>query len=69
MKRCQHKNGELIEIMEATHCREFENGVPAQAVGYNDVGPIRGYQFHCYDCKKYIKDRGQKWLKNYKYSL
>lgn len=62
---CKHKNGELIEFMNATHARDFING-KLDAIGYNEVGDIRFYQFRCVDCRKTWKFHPNtkiKWLR------
>ena len=54
MPICKHKNGILVEIMEATHTRYVRNGV-MQDFGFNDMGNIQGYAFRCEECGKSFK--------------
>lgn len=63
-KRCEHKNGCLVEHMEAAHEREVKNG-QMEELGVSTVGNITGYSFRCYDCKKIfsITKTSPKWLK------
>ncbi len=66
--KCKHDNGELIEVMTATHSRIVLNGV-CETIGYNEIGNITGYQFHCIDCKKWFKwscgPKAPKWAQRY----
>lgn len=62
---CKHKNGSLIEVMDATHERQFTDG-ELDKVGYNDVGNIQHYVFTCSDCRKHWKFQPNtkiKWLR------
>ena len=61
---CKHRNGFLIEHMEATHERQIIDGV-MENEGNNEVGNIEGYSFICIECKKRIKYKKQKWIKKY----
>ncbi len=65
--RCKHLNGNLIEIMVATHERNVDNG-NMEEIGYNNVGEITGYKYVCGDCGKSFRFSWggaikQKWLK------
>lgn len=58
-KVCKHRNGELIEFMTATHSRDFRDGI-LDPVGYNEIGNVDGYEFHCLDCDRWFKFRFKK---------
>ena len=62
--RCKHKNGYLLEHLEAAHERGVKNGI-LDKLGVSTVGNITGYSFHCADCKKVfsITRSSPKWLK------
>jgi hypothetical protein len=65
--KCKHLNGELYELMQAAHIRDVENGGLAE-IGYNEMGDITGYEYHCKDCDKRFKypsglDKLPKWLR------
>lgn len=63
--RCKHLNGELGEVMSATHARMVRNG-KVDECGLNDVGNIEGYFFRCFDCRKEFdfvrKSNVPKWM-------
>lgn len=62
---CKHRNGELIEVMDATHSRELSNG-ELDAIGYNEVEDIRFYLFRCFDCHRewrFYPNTRLRWLR------
>ena len=52
--RCKHKNGALVEVMEATHSRKVRNGT-LDNFGYNEIENITHYEYTCDDCGKMWK--------------
>lgn len=66
--RCKHLNGDFVEVMTATHMRTVSNG-EADKVGYNDMGNITHYEFHCSDCETNFRfscrEKAPKWMHKY----
>ena len=64
MKRCKHKNGVLLEFINANHAFIIMDGKQEGHL-YKEIGDIQGYEYQCDDCKrswKYGAWPKLKWL-------